>query len=449
MFDRLSTRLEEAFKRLRSRGTLSESDIDTTLKDVRLALLEADVHFKVVKTFLEKVRLNAIGERVTASLTPGQQVIKIVREELKALMGGDAAGETAVHLSSIPPTVLMLVGLQGAGKTTTAAKLALQFKQKGRRVLLVAADVKRPAAIEQLVSLGKGIGVEVRTPSDGPAGALTVCAEGVQRGREGGFDLVILDTAGRLHVDDEMMQELSAVKARVKPHHCLLVVDAMTGQDAVLIGQRFHETVGLDGVILTKLDGDARGGALLSIRSVTGLPVKYIGVSEKPDGLEPFHPDRMASRILGMGDVLSLIEKAETVFDRDEGARLGEIAGKKGFTLEDFQDQIRQFKKMGSLDSIMGMLPGGKNLREAMRQGAGSGEKDLARVEAIINSMTVPERRDPSLLNGSRRKRIAAGSGTTVQDVNRVLRQFLEAKKLMKTLSRNKGAGIGRMLKSF
>jgi signal recognition particle subunit SRP54 len=448
MFDRLSTRLEEVFKRLRSRGTLSETDIDLALKDVRLALLEADVHFKVVKAFLEKVRLKAIGERVQASLTPGQQVVKIVWEELKDLMGGEA-GASPVRLSPNPPTVLMLVGLQGAGKTTTAAKLALQFKGKGRRVLLAAADVKRPAAVEQLVSLGRGIGVEVRTPSDARADALSVCGEAVQRGRDGGFDLVILDTAGRLHIDGALMEELSAVKDRVKPHESLLVVDAMTGQDAVQIGQRFHEAVGLDGVILTKLDGDARGGALLSIRSVTGLPVKYIGTGEKTDGLEPFHPERMASRILGMGDVLTLIERAGEAIDKETALKKLEGPGKKGFTLEDFRDQIRQVKKMGSLESVLGMLPGGRQLKEAVRENAGSGEKELVKVEAIINSMTAPERRDPTILNGSRRKRIATGSGTTVQDVNRLLRQFLEAKKLMKSLSRGKGAGIGRLLKTF
>jgi signal recognition particle subunit SRP54 len=447
MFDRLSTRLEEVFKRLRSRGTLSEADIDNALKDVRLALLEADVHFKVVKTFLERVRLKAIGERVQASLTPGQQVVKIVWEELKDLMGGES-GASPVHLSPHPPTVMMLVGLQGAGKTTTAAKVALQFKRKGRRVLLAAADVKRPAAVEQLVSLGKGIGVEVRTPS-GNTGPLEVCEEAVRRGRDGGFDLVILDTAGRLHIDDELMEELAAVKGRVKPHESLLVVDAMTGQDAVRIGQRFHEAVGLDGLILTKLDGDARGGALLSIRSVTGLPVKYVGTGEKTDGLEPFHPDRMASRILGMGDVLTLIERAGEAFDREAVLKQTQAPGKKGFTLDDFRDQIRQVKKMGSIESLVGMLPGGKNLKEAMRAGGGAGEKELVKVEAIINSMTIPERRDPAILNGSRRKRIASGSGTTVQDVNRLLRQFLEAKKLMKSLSQNKGAGLGRLLKSF
>jgi signal recognition particle subunit SRP54 len=428
---------------------LSEADVEAALKDVRVALLEADVHFRVVKTFLEEVRRKAIGLEVRESLTPGQQIIKVVWEELRRLMGGGASENGRILFSKAPPTVLMLVGLQGAGKTTTAGKLAKHFKGEGRRVLLAACDPRRPAAVDQLVSLGRQIGVEVQVP-DG-ADALAVCRAAADRGRVGGYDLVILDTAGRLHIQEELMNELSTIKRQVVPHENLLVADAMTGQDAVRIAEHFHQAVGLTGVILTKLDGDARGGALLSIRSVTGLPVKYVGVGEKLDALEPFHPDRMASRILGMGDVLTLIERAEKAFTQQGvSVREGYEPG-RSFTLEDFRDQIRKFKKIGSFEQVLGMLPGGGRLKETMDdQALSKGERELVRLEAIINSMTARERRDPSLINGSRRRRIALGSGTTVQEVNRLLRRFMEIKKLMKSLSRRQGKlEWGQLLRTF
>jgi signal recognition particle subunit SRP54 len=452
MFHRLSARLEEVFKRLRNRGILTESDVETALKDIRLALLEADVHFRVVKTFLERVRLKAIGVEVRESLTPGQQVVKIVWEELRDLIGDGASGNRPVPLSSAPPTYLMLVGLQGSGKTTTAAKLARRFKEEGRRVLLVAGDLKRPAAVEQLVHLGQQIGVEVHAPGQniGRVDALATCLEAAERGRAGGFDLVIFDTAGRLHIDEELMEELSVLKDRIAPHERLLVVDAMTGQDAVQMAQRFQQVVGLTGVILTKLDGDARGGAMLSIKAVTGLPIKYIGTGEKLDSMEQFYPDRMASRVLGMGDVLSLIERAGEAFSKDQAVQLDEKWKSDGMTLEDLRDQFRSFKKLGSVDHVLGMLPGGGRLRDVMKGESGKKEQELVRMEAIIDSMTIEERRVPSLINGSRRRRIARGSGTTVQEINRLLRHFLEAKKLMKTLSRRQGKlGVTHLLKTF
>jgi signal recognition particle subunit SRP54 len=452
MFDRLSSRLEEVLKRLRSRGTLTEADIDVSLKEVRLALLEADVHFKVVKTFLEKVRQKAVGAKVLESLTPGQQVIKVVWGELRDLMGGDVPDNRPLPLSANPPTLVMLVGLQGAGKTTTAAKLARRFKDEGRRVLLVAADIKRPAAVEQLVALGEKVEAEVFTPAraEGDGSPRSVCREAARRGRDGGFDLVIFDTAGRLHIDEDLMAELAAIQAEIRPHEILLTVDAMTGQDAVQIGSRFMESVGLTGAILTKLDGDARGGAMLSIRQVTGLPVRFLGVGEKLDGLEPFHPDRMASRILGMGDVLTLIERAEEAFDGEKIRKRESEWRKKGLTLEDFREQIRGLKKMGSVDQVLGMIPGAGRLREAVQNGPGAEGKSLVRIEAIMDSMTVQERRNPSILNGSRRKRIARGSGTSVQEVNRLLKQFLQMKKLAKSLSNHQGKrGLAQLLGSF
>ena len=452
MFDRLSARFEEVFKRLRGCGILTEADVETALKDVRLALLEADVHFKVVKTFLEKIRQKAIGIAVRESLTPGQQIIKIVWEELRQLMGEQTSERRPLHLSSVPPTLVMMVGLQGSGKTTTAAKLAKRFKEDGRRVLLVAADIKRPAAVEQLLSLGKQVGVNVYTSKDaaGQANAVTICQKAAEQGRVGGYDLVIFDTAGRLHIDKELMGELSAIKTAISPHEHLLVVDAMTGQDAVQMAQRFQDVVGLTGVILTKVDGDARGGAMLSIRAVTGLPVKYIGVGEKLDALELFHSDRMASRVLGMGDMLTLIERAEEVFSKEEASRLEKKWKTDDITLEDFQNQLQAFKKLGSLDQVLGMLPGKGRLRKAMTGESDLNGKSLDYMEAIINSMTLQERRGPSIINGSRRRRIARGSGTTVQQVNQLLRHFLGMKKTMKMLSRRSGKrGIPDLLQTF
>jgi signal recognition particle subunit SRP54 len=445
--DRLSAKLESMFKKLKGRGVLNETDIDAALKEVRLALLEADVHFKVAKDFLTAVREKAVGREVRESLTPGQQVVKIVWEELRRLMGEDLSDGRPLSLSPHPPTVIMLVGLQGSGKTTTAAKLAYRFKQEGRRITLAAADPRRPAAVEQLVMLGRQIGVETQTlPANDAVG---VCREAVARARDRYDDLVILDTAGRLHIDEDLMAELKSIKAELKPHEVLLVADAMTGQDAVQMAERFHREIGLTGIILTKLDGDARGGAVLSVRAVTGIPIKFIGVGEKPEALEPFHPDRMASRILGMGDVLSLIERAEDVFSKDQGGAAARQGQTTGFSFEDFRDQIRSVRKMGSVENLIGMIPGaGRLMKNAPN--AELPDRELTRVEAIINSMTVKERRQPGVIDGSRRKRIARGSGTTVQEVNRLLKQFLQIKKVMKTMSRSQGrAGLANLFRSL
>jgi signal recognition particle subunit SRP54 len=447
VLDRLSSKLETIFKKLRGRGVLNETDIDAALKEVRLALLEADVHFKVVKDFLTAIRQKAVGQEVRESLTPGQQVVKIVWDELRRLMGGDLADGKPLPLSPHPPTVVMLVGLQGSGKTTTAAKLAYRFKQEGRRITLAAADPRRPAAVEQLVTLGRQIGVETQTlPANDAVG---VCREAVARARDRYDDLVILDTAGRLHLDETLMAELKSIKAELKPHEILLVADAMTGQDAVQMAERFHREIGLTGIILTKLDGDARGGAVLSVRAVTGIPIKFIGIGEKPEALEPFHPDRMASRILGMGDVLSLIERAEDVFAKDQAEAAARKWQTSGFSFEDFRDQIRSVRKMGSVENLIGMLPGAGRLMQGVSNPELQ-ERELSRIEAIIGSMTDQERRQPGVIDGSRRKRIAGGSGTTVQDVNRLLKQFLQTKKLMKTLSRSQGrSGLANLLRSL
>jgi signal recognition particle subunit SRP54 len=447
VLDRLSAKLEAIFRTLKGRGVLNESDIDAALKEVRLALLEADVHFKVVKDFLSAVREKAVGQAVRESLTPGQQVVKIVREELCRLMGDEATPGKLLPLSPNPPTVIMLVGLQGSGKTTTAAKLAYRFRQEGRRVILAAADPRRPAAVDQLVALGRQIGVDTQTqPSDD---ALGICRAAVARAKDRRDDVVILDTAGRLHVDDSLMAELKAIRAELNPHEVLLVADAMTGQDALRMADQFHREVGLTGIILSKLDGDARGGAVLSLRAVTGIPVKFIGVGEKPEALEPFHPDRMASRILGMGDVLSLIERAENVLSKDEAEASARSWEAGGFSFEDFRDQIRKLRKMGSMESLLAMLPGAGRLLPGA-SGHEFPDRELNRVEAIINSMTKQERHRPDMIDGKRRKRIANGSGTSVQDVNRLLKQFLQTRKLMKTLSRSKGrAGLADLLRSM
>jgi len=447
VLDRLSAKLETIFKKLRGRGVLSETDIDAALKEVRLALLEADVHFKVVKDFLAAIRQKAVGQEVRESLTPGQQVVRIVWEELRRLMGEDRSDGKPLPLSPNPPTVVMLVGLQGSGKTTTAAKLAYRFKQEGRRITLAAADPRRPAAVEQLVALGRQIGVETQTlPADDAVG---VCREAVARARDRYDDLVILDTAGRLHVDESLMAELKSIKAELKPHEIFLVADAMTGQDAVQMAERFHREIGLTGIILTKMDGDARGGAVLSVRAVTGIPVKFIGIGEKPEALEPFHPDRMASRILGMGDVLSLIERAEEVFSNDQAEAAARKWRTADFSFEDFRDQIRSVRKMGSVENLLGMIPGAGRLMQGVSNPE-LPERELTRIEAIIGSMTVRERRQPGVIDGSRRKRIAGGSGTSIQDVNRLLKQFLQTKKLMKTLSRSQGrSGLANLLRSL
>ena len=424
VFESLADKLQQTFKRLRGRGKLSESDVTEVLREVRMALLEADVHFKVAKDFVARIKERAIGQEVLGSLTPGQQVVKIVNEELTELLGGT---QSRITISSRPPTVIMLVGLQGAGKTTTAGKLAHLLKRQSKRPLLVAADVYRPAAIKQLQVLGESLEIPVFTSSK-QQNPVIIAEEAIQQANLLNRDMVIIDTAGRLHINEEMMGELQSIKKAVKPHEILLVVDAMTGQDAVTVAESFNGDLGIDGIILTKLDGDARGGAALSIKSVTGRPIKFAGMGEKLDALEPFYPDRMASRILGMGDMLSLIEKAQSAFDADQAKDLEKKLRKEDFTLDDFLTQLQQVKKLGSMEQILSMIPGvGNKLKDVQID-----EKELKRVEAIIQSMTRKERRDPNIINGSRRKRIASGSGTKVQDINKLLKQFTEARKMMK-----------------
>ena len=429
LFEGLSDKLQETFKKLRGRGKLTEADVTEALREVRMALLEADVNFKVVKDFVTKVKERAIGEEVLGSLTPGQQVIKIVNDELTALMGGN---QSRILIASRPPTVIMLVGLQGAGKTTTAGKLALHLRKQGKKPLLVAADVQRPAAIDQLQTLGKQLDIPVYADKESK-NPVSIAKAALEQAQSRLLDIVIVDTAGRLHINEELMEELVQIKKQVKPHEILLVADAITGQDAVQVAQSFHEKLGLDGIILTKLDGDARGGAALSIKAVTGAPIKFVGLGEKMDALEPFHPDRMASRILGMGDVLGLIEKAQSEMDMDKTAALAKKISKEGFDLNDFLEQMQQIKKLGSFKDILGMIPGMGSKMKQLKD-AKIDEKEIGKVEAIIRSMTMKERQKPSILNGSRRKRIADGSGTRVQDVNQVIKQFEEASKQMKQL---------------
>ncbi|MGQ9557249.1 MAG: signal recognition particle protein [Desulfurispora sp.] len=427
VFSGLAEKLQETFRKLKGKGRLSEADVDEALKEVRRALLDADINFKVVKDFQKKVKERAIGQDILTSLTPGQQVIKIVHEELTALMGGTQA---KINLAQKPPTVVMLVGLHGAGKTTTCAKLANYLRKQGRRPLLAACDVYRPAAIKQLQVLGKQLDIPVFTMGE-QTSPVDIARAAREHALNYGNDVVILDTAGRLHIDEELMSELEAVKKAVQPHEVLLVVDAMTGQVAVEVAETFHNRLGLDGVILTKLDGDTRGGAALSVKAVTGCPVKFAGVGEKLDALEPFHPDRMADRILGMGDVLTLIEKAQASFDAEQVAKLNQKIRSQDFTLEDFLQQIQQVKKLGPLQQIIGMIPGLGNMKKLKDLGD-IDDKELVYVEAIINSMTPWERANPHQINGSRRRRIARGSGTSVQDVNRLLKQFEQTKKMMK-----------------
>ena len=441
MLDALSDKFERILKKLRGQGVLTEQNITEALKDVRFALLEADVNFKIVKEFIDRVRQKAVGQEVLQSLSPGHQVVKVVWDELRAMMGHERAG---LALSSMPPTIIMMVGLQGAGKTTASGKLARLFKNQGKRVLLVAADPRRPAAGEQLSALGRDLGVEVHRADHAQASQMDVvriCRAAVERGRDQGFDLIVLDTGGRLHIDGELMDELVAVKAAVSPHEVLLVADAMTGQDAVTMAGQFDQKVGLTGIVLTKVEGDARGGAVLSIRAATGKPIKFLGVGEKLDALEPFHPDRMASRILGMGDVLSLIEKAQESITREQAEEAQKRLTSNTFTLEDFRTQLGQMNRMGSFEQILGMLPGGQKLKQAIE--GDKPEREIGRVVAVIDSMTPRERRDHTIINGSRKKRIARGSGTTVQEVNRLIKQFLSAKKLAKAMT---GAGGRRQL---
>jgi signal recognition particle subunit SRP54 len=449
MFQGLSDRLNDIFKRLRGYGRLTEDNIAESLREVRLALLEADVNVKVARSFLERVRERAVGRDVLESLTPGQQVVRVVFEELAALMGGTA---TRLRTAGQAPTVIMLVGLQGSGKTTTAGKLARHLQGQGQRPLLVAADLQRPAAQDQLATLGRTLQIEVyrsagtsasagTSPSAGTGSPVAVCREAVSLAKSRLLDPVILDTAGRLHVDEALMQELQTIKAECKPTEILMVADAMTGQDAVTSATAFHQALELTGYILTKLDGDTRGGAALSIRAVTGAPIKFIGVGEKLDALEIFHPERMASRILGMGDVLSLVERAEQAVDAKQAAALQKKLKAQAFTLEDFRDQLRQIRGMGPLEQLVGMIPGLARVKGL--PDAGQQERELKRVEAIIDSMTRGERQRPEILNGSRRKRIADGSGTNVSDVNRLLKQFAEMQKMMRQVMQ---AGKGKRL---
>ena len=441
MLENLSAKLDRIFKKLRGHGKLSESNIKDALREVRLALLEADVHFKVVKEFISHVQERAVGKEVLDSLTPAQQVIKIVYEELTMLMGGE--GNVPIKLSNYPASI-MLVGLQGSGKTTTAAKIAKYIKeQKGRSPYLVPADIYRPAAIDQLIKLGKQIDVPVFVPKPEMDPA-TIVIKAKNEVPSLGVDTVIIDTAGRLHIDDEMMNELVKLKELVKPSEVLLVADAMTGQDALNVANAFNKRLGFDGVVLTKLDGDARGGAALSIKHVTGKPIKFIGIGEKLDGLELFHPDRLASRILGMGDVLTLVEKAQAAFDEKKALEIERKIRKYEFTLEDFRDQLSQIKKMGSLESILSMIPGAGKLK-----GIKVDERELVKIEAIINSMTPKERRYPQIINGSRRLRIAKGSGTKVEDVNRLLKQYQQTKKMLKLFQKKGKRGLAKGLFPF
>ncbi len=431
MFDALSDRLQEALHDVRGRGRLDEDAISRAMREIRLALLEADVNFKVVKDFVARVRERALGADVTKSLTPGQEVVRIVHEELTTLMG---SGDSKLAFASRPPTVILLAGLQGSGKTTTAAKLALLLRKEGHSPALVAADLARPAAVEQLEQLGRELQIPVFTAPD-PVQAVTT---GIDQARSQGKDVVILDTAGRLHIDEALMEELGAVRDAAKPTNVLLVLDAMTGQEAVSVAEAFQERVAFDGVVLTKLDGDARGGAALSVKAVTGKPIKLASIGEKLDQIEYFHPDRMASRILGMGDVLTLIEKAEAAADEDEQARLEQQFMAGEFTFDDFLASYKMLRRMGPLQGVLSMLPGvGKQL-----QGIDVNERDMGRVEAIVLSMTPQERRMPHLIDGSRRKRIAAGSGTSVQQVNQLLSARKQMQKMMKQVKKGKMPGL-------
>ena len=445
MFENLTERLTGIFNRLSSKGRLTDKDIDEALSMVRRSLLEADVNFRVARDFVARVKERAQGAEVLESLTPGQQVVKIVHEELTELLGGaptgsgpsTSSGRAGITLSSQPVSALMLVGLQGSGKTTTAAKVALEQRKQGHRSLLIAADLRRPAAIQQLETLGRQLDIPVYSEDPGSSNAVRVARNGLARAAELGVNWAIVDTGGRLQIDDELMEELEEIRNAVNPHETLLVVDAMTGQDAVNTAEGFHQRVGLTGLIMSKMDGDARGGAALSITRVTGVPIKYMGVGERSDGLEVFHPDRLASRILAMGDVLTLIERAQEAVDEQKAKEMERKIRQASFDLNDFLDQLQSVKKMGSLDQIMEMIPGmGSNARKMM-----SGDLDeskLKRIEAIIHSMTPDERQRPDIINGSRRRRISRGSGTTPQDINQLLNQFKQTQKLVRQMSRSR-----------
>ncbi len=436
MFESLTEKLESIFKKLKGKGLLKEEDVDAALKEIRLALLEADVNFRVVKDFIQKIREKAVGKEVLESLTPGQQVVKIVNDELCNLLG---KSNVRIQLAPNPPTIIMMVGLHGSGKTTTSAKLAKLFKKEGRRPMLVAADLQRPAAIDQLITLGSQIDVPVFYSRE-EKNPVNLCIDSIKKSRLDGRDIIILDTAGRLHIDESLMTELKEIKKNVNPKEVIFVADSMTGQDAVNIAKNFEDQIGIDGIILTKMDGDARGGAAISIISVTGKPIKFIGTGEKIDMLEPFYPDRIASRILGMGDVLSLIEQAQKTFDQKEAEKLQKSIMEDTFTFEDLRDQLRKMRNMGPLENLLNMIPGFNKIKDINVD-----ERELVKVEAIINSMTKKERKDYSIINGSRRRRIALGSGTTVTDVNRVIKQYIEIKKMLKMFKGKKGFKLPKL----
>ena len=427
MFESLSQKLETVFKKLRGEGRITEANVSENLREVRRVLLDADVNYKVAKQFIEDVQKRALGQDVLNSITPGQLIIKIIFDEMVKLLGESKA---EIRSSQTPPTVVLIAGLQGSGKTTFAAKLAGYLKSKGSNPLLVAADIHRPAAIDQLISLGKQLDIPVFT--DRGQSAVKIAGDSIDFARKNIRDTVIIDTAGRLHIDEEMMQEVASIKEITKPHEILFVVDAMTGQDAVNTAKAFHDRLNFDGVVLTKLDGDSRGGAALSIRSVVQRPIKFIGTGEKLDALEPFYPERIASRILGMGDIVTLVEKAQQQFDQEKAVKLEEKLRKSQLTLEDFLEQLREIKKMGPLSQVIGMLPGMSRMPADVQVD----DNALVRIEAVIQSMTPGERNRPSIINGSRRRRIAMGSGTTVQEVNRLLKQFEEMQRMMKRFSK-------------
>ena len=440
MFDNLSNRLEAIYKKLKGRGKLKEADVDQALREIRVALIEADVSLPVIVDFLAKVREKSIGQEVLKSLTPGHQMVKIVNDELERLLGGEVSD---IRFSDSPPTIILMVGLQGSGKTTTVGKLAKKFKKEGKNCLLVPADVYRPAAIEQLNVLGRDLEIDVYQAGD-DKDPVSICANAVKQARDEMRTVVILDTAGRQQIDSALMDEIVAIKKKIEPHEVLFIADSMMGQEAVNVAKAFHDAVGIDGVVLTKMDGDARGGAALSIKSVTGRPIKYIGTGEKLDALEPFHPDRIVSRILGMGDVMTLVDKAKDTFELEQQEALEKKLKKNAFDLEDFRDQLRQVRKMGSIQDLLGMIPGAGKLMKGIKVDDGA----FVRIEAIINSMTPHERSRHNVINGSRKKRIAAGSGTTVSEINKLLKQFSQMKKMMKKMSSGgfRGLNLGSLM---
>lgn len=440
MFESLSNRLEAVYKNLKGRGLLKEEDVDAALREIRIALIEADVSLPVIKDFLAEIREKAIGQEVLKSLAPGHQMVKVVNDHLTQLLGDDF---TDIEFASKPPTIILMAGLQGSGKTTTVGKLAKRFKAKGKKCLLVPADVYRPAAIEQLNILGRDLEIDVYQAGE-ENDPVAICSDAVEEATRKMAQVVILDTAGRTQIDDALMDELKRIKAKVEPHEVLFVADAMMGQQAATVAGAFHEVVGIDGVILTKMDGDTRGGAALSVKSITGKPIRFIGMGEKLDALEPFFPDRIVSRILGMGDVMSLVEKAEQAYDIEEQEALEKKIRKNAFTLEDFKDQLKQMQKMGSIQQILGMIPGANKLK-----GLKIDEKAFSRVEAIINSMTPAERAKHNMINGSRKRRIATGSGTSVNDINKLLKQFAQMQKMMKKFNMGKmkgGLNLGSLM---